>query len=597
MRFSSKTVGGYRVHAVTGTNTITFAIDASDADVENLLGFAVERSDPANNARFYINGFKVFPSVIPNPDKNTTVSTFNHPVQSFVWDDFTARDDHEYEYFFHPLKGPPSNLDRSAPAISIKVKTEKLFSDSEHDVFFNRGVASSQAYTRRFGNDPPDELKNPEERQEAFEWLSRKLDDAILSFIKKAKKGDTLLGCFYEFTYQPIADEFAKARERGVNVRLIVDGKVNAHKEDGVFVESSPREPNIRTLKKAKIPKSSYKLRESKPNNYAHNKFMVLLKGKKQTPTEVWTGSTNITNGGIHGQTNVGHWLRNPDIAARFESYWQLLETDPGPKKGANQATVRKLNKELREAVEQLGPVPAAIEDIPQGVTPVFSPRSGLDVLETYAKMIDEAEKLACITLAFGVGKVFKDALSDNTNKNHITFLLLEREDRPTEENKKTFVGLNATNNVYEAWGSYLRDPLYQWARETNARQLGFNRHVSYIHSKFLLMDPLGVDPIVVTGSANFSQASTNDNDENMLIIRGNTRVADIYFTEFNRLFFHYYFRSVQEATRRRLAEGAPRNDEHTLFLDETDGWTERYRAGTLRHKRVAILTEMKDTP
>jgi len=65
---------------------------------------------------------------------------------------------------------------------------------------------------------------------------------------------------------------------------------------------------------------------------------------------------------------------------------------------------------------------------------------------------------------------------------------------------------------------------------------------------KFLLMDPLGDDPIVVTGSANFSEASTNDNDENMLLIRGNQRVADIYFTEFNRLFNHYYFRSINEA-------------------------------------------------
>ena len=79
---------------------------------------------------------------------------------------------------------------------------------------------------------------------------------------------------------------------------------------------------------------------------------------------------------------------------------------------------------------------------------------------------------------------------------------------------------------------------------------------MSYIHSKFLLMDPLGDDPIVVTGSANFSDASTNDNDENMLIIRGDQRVADIYFTEFNRLFNHYYFRSVQEETRPQAGDG-----------------------------------------
>ena len=40
--------------------------------------------------------------------------------------------------------------------------------------------------------------------------------------------------------------------------------------------------------------------------------------------------------------------------------------------------------------------------------------------------------------------------------------------------------------------------------------KLGLNHHVAFIHCKFLLHDPLGADPIVVTGSANFSEASTN---------------------------------------------------------------------------------------
>ena len=35
----------------------------------------------------------------------------------------------------------------------------------------------------------------------------------------------------------------------------------------------------------------------------------------------------------------------------------------------------------------------------------------------------------------------------------------------------------------------------------------GFNKNL-YIHDKFLLVDPLGDDPVVLTGSANFSAAS-----------------------------------------------------------------------------------------
>jgi phosphatidylserine/phosphatidylglycerophosphate/cardiolipin synthase-like enzyme len=145
---------------------------------------------------------------------------------------------------------------------------------------------------------------------------------------------------------------------------------------------------------------------------------------------------------------------------------------------------------------------------------------------------------------------------------------------------------INARNNVYKAWGSYMDDPVYQWVRETNAKQLQINQHVSYIHSKFLLMDPLGSDPIVVTGSANFSVASTNDNDENMVIIRGDKRVADIYFTEFNRLFNHYYFRAVQED--RRAQTTASRSA--SLFLDETgEAWIKKYAPGKLRAKRLAV--------
>ena len=42
---------------------------------------------------------------------------------------------------------------------------------------------------------------------------------------------------------------------------------------------------------------------------------------------------------------------------------------------------------------------------------------------------------------------------------------------------------------------------------------------------------------IVVTGSAHFSEASTRTNDENMLVIKDITRVADLYPGEYMRLY------------------------------------------------------------
>jgi phosphatidylserine/phosphatidylglycerophosphate/cardiolipin synthase-like enzyme len=587
MRFKSAQTGGYRVFAVTGTNTVSFAIDPGDADTDGLLGFAIERHDPKGDERYYLYGFKVFQSVMRWPGPESYVSTYDQPIQSFVWDDFTGKPERTYEYVFHPIKGKPRKLDRSAKPVSITVRTEPLFSKQAHDVFFNRGVASSQAYSRRFDNTKPDQLQTPARRKEALEWLSRSLDEAILKFIRAAKAGDALLCCFYEFRYAPVVSELAKAREKGVDVRVIIDAKDNGTESE----ESFPREINLRAISNANFPLANVIRREAKPNDIAHNKFMVLLKGAtKRTPAEVWTGSTNLSEGGIHGQTNVGHWVRNGDVAGRFKAYWDLLSTDPGPT--ADDPEARAKNKKLREAVEQLTQVPENIEDFPVGTTSIFSPRSGRSVLDLYARMLDQPHRLGCITLAFGIGEVFKERLQKHDAESPMTFILLERQDKADSGDTEKFIELDHRHNVYEAWGSYLRDPLYQWTRETNARALGLNQHVSYIHSKFLLMDPLSEDPIVVTGSANFSKASTNDNDENMLVIRGDQRVADIYFTEFNRLFNHYYFRSVQEVTRLLEPDGVPR-DEGTLFLAENDSWLQKYEPGQLRRKRVDVLASM----
>src|SRR5687767_9952462 len=186
MRFKSKKVGGFQVFAVTGVNTISFGIDATPSAKKGLLGFAVERTDPQGVTKV-IWGFKVFKSLIPNPDATTRVKTDQHPVQSFVWDDFTAQPGSHYEYKFIPMKGTPGALQPQTP-VEIGVDTEPLFSKLESDIFFNRGVASSQAYTREFGNLPPDKLPMGK-REKAEQWLSRELDEALLRFIANAEKG------------------------------------------------------------------------------------------------------------------------------------------------------------------------------------------------------------------------------------------------------------------------------------------------------------------------------------------------------------------------------------------------------------------------
>lgn len=584
MRFRSDKHGGYQVYAVTGTNTISFAIDFREADTRGLLGFAIERHDVDEDERYFLYGFKVFPSIYPEAAPDLAVSTHDQPVQSFVYDDFTAKPGHKYVYYFHPLKGSPKALDRDAKPIPVAVETEPSFSKHEYDVFFNRGVASSQAYQRKFGNQSPDDLEHNGEHKkarEALAWLSRDLDEAMLKFIAEARHGDTLLCCFYEFHYLPVLNALRQAEERGVKLQIIVDAKAN----DKAF----PRKANLDAIEKAGLPHADIILREARRTAIQHNKFMVLLKGHNETPGAVWTGSTNLSMGAIHGHANVGQWVRDRDVAAKFAEYWELLSGDPGGRDGDSNVDVRKKNEDLRTSIQGIDSAPLKWSDFPKGATPIFSPREKLDVLKMYAELLDSAKDLACITLAFGVNEEFKSRLQDNGRFNALTFLLLEKEDRPAQKNGETFVRPSADNNSYEAFGSYIKDPLYQWAKETTNAAMGMNSHVNYIHSKFLLKDPLGADPIVVTGSANFSSASTRENDENMLFIRGSQRVADIYFTEFNRLFNHYYFRSVRE----RLGKHASGDDKASLFLSENDSWLDHYKEGSLRYKRAAVFWKM----
>ena len=69
MRFK-ETKGTFRLYAVTGTNTVAFGIDCDEDEMENLLGFTVEKeyTDKNNNhVRVTVMGFKVFRERIENP--------------------------------------------------------------------------------------------------------------------------------------------------------------------------------------------------------------------------------------------------------------------------------------------------------------------------------------------------------------------------------------------------------------------------------------------------------------------------------------------------------------------------------------------------
>ncbi|WP_315823201.1 hypothetical protein [Paraflavitalea speifideaquila] len=218
-------------------------------------------------------------------------------------------------------------------------------------------------------------------------------------------------------------------------------------------------------IKKAGISKLMIK-RTANASYISHNKFIVLLdKGK---PVQVLTGSTNFTEGGIFGQSNVVHIVRDPKIAARYLEYWEQLAANTDA-------------KELRPWNSENNPDP---EELRKGITEIFSPRSSLGALNWYADQINVATKSIGFTAAFGVNKTIAAILGKN--KKNFRYLILEKEGN-------TFNDFNQNRNNFVALGSVLNpkavgDAIFQrWLKEELSN---LNKNVKYLHTKYLLADP-----------------------------------------------------------------------------------------------------------
>ena len=104
-----------------------------------------------------------------------------------------------------------------------------------------------------------------------------------------------------------------------------------------------------------------------------------------------------------------------------------------------------------------------------------------------------------------------------------------------------------------------------------------------------MLIDPLGDDPTTITGSANFSPSSQVNNDENMLIVRSNQRVADVYFGEFMRLFEHLYARYLARIIKARKTHAKPKPGAKKTgsgYLRPDSSWVAEHFGDTQKSRR-----------
>lgn len=508
---ATNTSDGLKLHAVAGTYVVLFGFDMPEADCDGLLGFAIHRVDHTEDEAYFLEGMKAFAETDPGFPPGSQYSTREHPIQSFQWADYTAKPGHNYTYTVVALKGGPADL-RPHAKTAVEITTESP-AGGNHDVYFNRGVAGSQAYMRRFGDREPEKVPN----RQAFIWLSRGLNEALEDYVRSCKPGQHALRvAAYEFYYEPFLALLKEALDKGVDIRIVYDAR-----------KEKPRVKNRQAVPAAGLDGVSSE--RTQPASYiSHNKFIVKLEDGE--PASVWTGGTNFSEGGIYGHSNVAHVVEDVDIARDFLTYWTALSGDPD---------METLVAEV-EAISPLPPNPP-----PVGTSVLFSPRSNLDALNWYADLAMAATDGLFMTFAFGMNDLFKNVYRNG--RAPFRLALLESKTRPLKpgperdaEEEEIQQLRNMPENTF-AVGEFIRtNKIDGWIKE---RLSGLNKNVRYVHNKFMLVDPLTDNPIVVAGSANFSDASTTKNDENMIITRGDTRVADIYLGEFMRLYSHHAFR------------------------------------------------------
>jgi phosphatidylserine/phosphatidylglycerophosphate/cardiolipin synthase-like enzyme len=528
--------GSLSVHAIAGSYVVLLGLDIDEADTAGLLGFAVERVDPSSGERHWLRGMKVFAETGQDVRPGESVSLRDHPLQSFQWGDYAVRPGQAYDYHVVALYGKPAALE-PRHEVTVEVRTEPVDTGT-HAIHFNRGVAGSQEYARRFPNHRPAENDRSDP---AYTWLSRGLEEALLAFIETAAgPGFALRGSVYEFNYPRVLDALKAAADRGVDLRLVYDrrGQAGTGGKKKVWQASEP------AIEQAGLGK--YMIPRETNSAISHNKFLVLL--HDNVPRAVWTGSTNITWGGLFGQSNVGHLIRDTDVASHYLDYWTRLSADPD-------------YKVIRPANTAASPTPGTPPK--PGIGVVFSPRTTLDMIDWYATQIAGAQKSFFMTAAFGLHDKIEEVVRKESDV--LRYLVLEQQPGGDEPR------IDTDHDVKIAVGSLLEKGLFgRWLAE---ELTNLDVHVRYTHNKFMLVDPLGDHPVVVSGSGNFSDASIKSNDENMLIVQDDPRVADIYLGEFMRIFNHFYFRYLSQKPRTLT----PAAGDTTGFLTPDDSWAPRY--------------------
>ncbi|MFA6401452.1 MAG: phospholipase D-like domain-containing protein [Salinivirgaceae bacterium] len=316
--------------------------------------------------------------------------------------------------------------------------------------------------------------------------ISTAIDDTLIDYINRAKYSVDLT--MYNFNNQGISNvsnALIAAANRGLTVRVIGCGTTANLGIDELMGTS------VHVLVGPSIDERA---------GIMHNKF-ILFDTESTNPNEpiVWTGSTNLTDGQINLDANQVIIIQDQSLARgykiEFEEMWGSSGSNPdavkarfGSKKQNNTPHEYEINGIRVESY--FSPSDGVNSRIVQNINTTNNDLSIATMLITRTEM---ADAIAARKLAGAAVNVITNAEGNN----------------------------NATVNttLSDALGTH-----YTFDDVSNG----------ILHHKYMIVDQdaPASDPLVFTGSHNWSAAADNENDENTIIVHDAT-IANIYYQNF----------------------------------------------------------------
>jgi len=542
-------------------NDIALLAWSYDQKIANCLGFAVYRTDQKTGVETPLPAWVGFAGDAGAALQHKTTEVW--PVQKYSWRDFTARRGGTYKYRVVPMVGVPGNLQSLAEKQLVSDPVSLTPDHGPCHVYFNRGILSTQALTRALPHGPSGKpsaaVLRTRINQPGDPLRTRLAGDAIYaltSLLERAKQeGGESYAALYELNDMELVRDLAGASF----VHLILSNSAtDANTGEPDATNAAARQ----TLHDAG---NDILDRMLAGNHIGHNKFVVYV-DKQKKPKAVLTGSTNWTSTGLCAQSNNAVILESPELAQAYLDYWNRLKQDD-----SDQAAP------LRTADHDT-PVVANLDDGDTSVRVWFSPNTAkktkpkdnppapVDLDEVFA-LIGGAEQ-AVLFLAFIPGSPsIMDAVREVQLRKRSLFVrgaLTDQQQAMDYIDLYHREGGEADARVVPALG--IPDQFGYW--EAELYKLGH----AVIHDKIVVVDPFSANCAVITGSHNLGYKASYQNDENLVILRGNRAIAEAYTAHVLDIYDHYRWRFVvQEAWRKG------RLDQAWAGLSKTDSWQDKY--------------------